>query len=90
MEAWTPVATTLLGYGAQWLFGIKNIPNSVTYMLITVMAVVLYFMGCDCKPEWTSRFFISSAGWVLLITQAIRGMAAMSKNTGAAPQTDSL
>ena len=90
MELWTPIATQIIGYGAQWLFALQRFPSSLTYALITALAVVLYLMGCDCKPTWDSKFFISAAGWILLLLQSIRGAAAMAKNAKAAPGSNTL
>jgi len=89
MDQWTPIATLIIGYGAQWMFGFKNIPTALTWGVVVALAIVLYLMGCDCKPTWNSAFFISAGGWILLITQAIRGSAGMSKSVGA-PPTNSL
>jgi hypothetical protein len=90
VETWTPIATTVLGYLVQWLFGIKKIPAALVYMLIGCASVLLYLMGCDCKPTWDRAFFVSAGGWCLLLFQAVRGMAGMSKDAKTAPKTDSL
>ena len=86
MEQWTPIALILFGIANQWLFGFRNIPSQLTHLLILSIGVILFLMGCGCKPEWSPSFFIPLGMFIL----ALRGAASYSRDVKIAPKSDTL
>lgn len=80
----------VLGYVTQWLRGLKNVPNWISWVGLGIASVAVYVwitpsFDADFKADWRA---VVAGGVSFLL--AARGGASTSSDTKAAPKTNSI
>lgn len=90
MQEFAWIGQLVMGYLVQWARAKKNYPNWISYALLVVGTVAIYWW---MTPDSVAAFHTN---WRLVIAQiitfglAIRGSAAASKDAMVAPPTNSI